>query len=74
MAQGTNTYDRYDITGSREDLSKMIYMISPTEVPVQSNIGMSSSDAIFKEWQTDSLPAATHTLSLIHISEPTRPY
>ena len=64
MAQGTNTYDRYDITGSREDLSKMIYMISPTEVPVQSNIGMSSSDAIFKEWQTDSLPAATDIMKI----------
>ena len=58
MAQGTNTYDRYDIVGSREDLSDQIYNISPTTVPIQSNIGMEKSDNTFKEWQTDSLPDA----------------
>ena len=58
MAQDTNTYDRYDIIGSREDLSDVIYNIAPTEVPFQSNVGMGRSENILKEWQTDTLPAA----------------
>lgn len=39
MAQTAGTYDSYDAKGLREDLSDVIYMISPEEVPFQSNVG-----------------------------------
>ena len=58
MAQATNTYDRYDIKGAREDLSEMVYMISPTEVPLQSNFGVDTSESTLKQWQIDALPDA----------------
>ena len=68
MAQGTNVFDRYDLgmdsTGTsdadnvREDLSDVIYNISPTEVPFQSNIGKERSENTYKEWLIDSLADA----------------
>jgi len=39
MAQPAQTYDTYDITGQREDLSNIIYDVSPTMTPFMSNIG-----------------------------------
>ncbi len=58
MAQPTNTYDTYDLVGGREDLSNIIYNISPTDVPFMSNIGRGKAASILHEWQTDSLAAA----------------
>jgi hypothetical protein len=39
MAAITNTYTRFDAKGVREDLSNVIYQISPEETPFMSNIG-----------------------------------
>lgn len=39
MAQPTNTFDGYDAVGNREDLSDIIFDISPTETPFVSAIG-----------------------------------
>jgi len=36
MAQPTNTYDSYDMNGIREDLSDVIYDVSPSETPFYS--------------------------------------
>jgi hypothetical protein len=58
MAQPTNTYDKYDLVGVREDLSDVISNISPTDTPFLSNIGKSSCDNTQFDWQTDSLAAA----------------
>lgn len=58
MAQPTNTYDTYDLVGGREDLADIIYNISPTDVPFQSNIGRGKATAVLHEWQTDSLASA----------------
>lgn len=58
MAQATNTFDTYDAVGEREDLSDVIYEISPTETPFQSNVSHTSATATFHEWQTDALAAA----------------
>jgi len=58
MAQPTNTYDSYDLVGGREDLSNVIYNISPTDVPFMSNIGRGKATSILHEWQTDALAAA----------------
>jgi hypothetical protein len=43
----------------REDLSDVIYSISPTDTPFMSSIGKTKATAVLHEWQTDSLAAAT---------------
>ena len=65
MAQSANTQDRYD-TGNnvREDLSDVIYNISPTEVPAQSNFGRGTSMQTFKEWQVDALATAANNAAI----------
>jgi hypothetical protein len=42
----------------REDLSDVIYNISPTDTPFMSTIGKAKATAVYHEWQTDSLAAA----------------
>ena len=58
MTQITNTYSQYDAKGKREDLSDIIYSISPTDTPFMSNIGKNKATAVYHEWQTDALAAA----------------
>ncbi len=58
MAQVTGTYSQYDAKGLREDLSDLIYSISPTETPFMSGIGKEKATAVLHEWQTDSLASA----------------
>ena len=65
MAAITNTYTRYDAKGIREDLSNVIYNISPEETPFMSNIGRENVKNTFFEWQTDSLASAVTTNAVI---------
>ena len=58
MAQPTNTFDTYDSVGEREDLSDVIYSISPTDTPFLSSAAKTKATAVLHEWQTDSLAAA----------------
>ena len=58
MAQPSNTYDTYDLIGAREDLTNVIYNISPTMTPFMANIGRGKSTSTLHEWQTDELAAA----------------
>ena len=58
MAQPTNTYDTYDLVGEREDLSDEINNVSPTDTPFYSSVEKNTSNAVYHEWQTDSLRAA----------------
>ena len=51
------TYQTYTAIGQREDLSDVIYNISPTETPFMSSVGKTKATAIYHEWQTDSLAA-----------------
>jgi hypothetical protein len=53
------TYQTYTAIGMREDLSDVIYNISPTDTPFMSSIGKTKATAVLHEWQTDSLAAAT---------------
>ena len=48
----------YAAVGMREDLSDIIYNISPTDTPFMSTIGKTKATAVYHEWQTDSLAAA----------------
>lgn len=61
MAIFTGTKTKYADNGLREDLSDIIYDISPTETPFVSSIGKESASNTLFEWQTDSLAAAVST-------------
>lgn len=62
MAQPTNLFDRYDATNSvREDLSNIIYNISPEDTVFMSNVGRDTAKQTYTEWQTDALAAASTT-------------
>lgn len=55
MAQPTNTFDSYDAKGIREDLSDVIYNISPEETPFYTACAKAKASNTLHEWQTDAL-------------------
>jgi hypothetical protein len=62
MAQPGGTVDRYDLNAAgdmvREDFTDVVYNISPTEVPFQTNIGRGKAYSDLHEWPIDALAAA----------------
>lgn len=58
MAIATNTYLTFSAKGIREDLTDIIYNISPTQTPFMSSAGKTKAAQTFHEWQTDALAAA----------------
>ena len=71
MAQPSETFDTYDSIGEREDLSDVIYNISPTDTPFLSSASKTQATAVLHEWQTDSLAAASSTNAVIEGDEAT---
>ena len=59
MGQPASTFSSYDAVGNREDLSDIIYDISPTETPFMSSIPKVSMTGTKHEWQKDALAAAS---------------
>jgi len=59
MAQPGNTFDTYDMKGIREQLSDIIYNISPTDTPMFSSMGKGKATNTQFKWLTDSLAAAS---------------
>jgi hypothetical protein len=57
MAQLAGTTDTYDLKGLREDLQNTIFMLTPEDTPLISNIGRDKASATKHEWQTDVLAA-----------------
>ena len=53
------TYQTYTAIGQREDLSDVIYNISPTDTPLLNSLARGKATGVYHEWQTDSLAAAT---------------
>lgn len=53
------TFTAHSAIGQREDLSDVIYSISPTETPLLNTLARTKATAVFHEFQTDSLAAAT---------------
>ena len=49
------TYQTYTAIGQREDLTDVIYNISPTETPFMSSVGKTKATGVLHEWQIDSL-------------------
>lgn len=64
MAIETNTFLTYAAKGIREDLSNVIYSISPEETPFVSNVGKGSIANVAFDWQTDTLAAAAANAQL----------
>jgi hypothetical protein len=55
MAALAGTYKTGDAKGLRENLTDMIYDISPTKTPLFQMAGRDKASAILHEWQIDSL-------------------
>ena len=58
MAIVADTFLTYSAKGIREDLSNVIYNISPEDTPFVSNIGKGTISNTVFDWQTDALAAA----------------
>lgn len=65
------TFTAHSAIGQREDLTDIIYNISPTETPFMSSIGKTKATAVYHEWQTDSLAAATSANAAIEGADAT---
>lgn len=53
------TYTAHSSIGQREDLTDVIYDISPTDTPILNTLARGKATAVYHEWQTDTLAAAT---------------
>ena len=71
MATPADTTSTYDAIGNREDLSNIIYDISPTQTPFISGIAHTSATATNHEWQTDSLATASASNAVIEGNDAT---
>lgn len=65
MAQPASTFSTYDSVGNREDLSDIIYDVSPTETPFLGAIPKNKSSSTKHEWQTRALTAASGANAVI---------
>lgn len=61
MGQPTNTHSTYDAIGNREDLSNVIYDVSPTETPFLSSMEKTKATSTKHEWLKRALAAASAT-------------
>jgi hypothetical protein len=61
MAKVTNAFDTYSATSDREQLSDVIYNISPQATPFLSAIGKNSIKNVVFDWQTEVLPTVDMT-------------
>ena len=64
MTKVTNAFDTYTAKGIREDLSDVIYNISPEETPFVTMAGKRSVSNVLFEHQTEALPAVATTARL----------
>jgi len=55
MTQVANTFDSYDAVGIKEDLSDVIYNITPDDTPLYSACKKTKAKNTLVEWQTDTL-------------------
>jgi len=59
MANPVGTFQTYQAIGNREDLSDVIYQISPTDYPFMTMAKRTTATSTKHEHQTDALAAAT---------------
>lgn len=65
MTTPADTVSTYDAIGNREDLSDVIYDISPMDTPFMSGIARTQATATNHEWQTDELATASNANAVI---------
>jgi hypothetical protein len=65
MAVDTGTYLKYDAKGLKEDLSNVIYDISPTDTPFMAGAAKGKASGTLFEWQVDSLAAVVTTNAVL---------
>jgi hypothetical protein len=70
MGVPSGTYQTYTAVGRREDLTDVIYDISPQKTPFMSSIGKGTAEQKNHEWQTDILAAADGTNKVIEGDDP----
>jgi hypothetical protein len=61
MPLPSNTLTTFSAVGNREDLSDIIYDVTPTETPFLSAIPRGRATGVKHEWQTHALTAASGT-------------
>ena len=64
MEVPSNTRETYGAIGIREDLSNIIYNISPMDTPFLNGCGRGSADNTQFEWQTDELKTAAANMQI----------
>lgn len=71
MANPVGTFATYQQIGIREDLTEMIYRISPTETPCMNMFARETARQTKHEWQIDKIPAAVATNQAFEGNNPT---
>ena len=71
MANPVGTFATYNQIGAREDLTDMIFRISPTEVPFGSAAAREKATSTKHEWQIDVIAAAVATNQSVEGNNPT---
>ena len=64
MAVPSDTRETYGAIGIREDLSNIIYNISPMDTPFLNGCGRGSADNTQFDWQTDELKTAAANMQI----------
>jgi hypothetical protein len=64
MTTPTNAVSTITAIGNREDLSNIIYDISPTETPFLSGVSHGPATATNHEWQTDEIGTAANNAQI----------
>lgn len=65
MAQPTGTFDTYDSSSNAEDVSDIIFNISPIDTPVLTTSKKGKADNKYTEWPIDSLAAVDSANAVI---------
>ena len=71
MANPVGTFATYQQIGIREDLTDMIYRISPTETPCLNSFAREVARNTKHEWEIDRIPAAVASNQAVEGNNPT---
>lgn len=71
MANPVGTFATYQQIGVREDLTDMIYRISPTETPFFNSAAREKATNTKHEWQTDAIASAVTSNQAVEGNNPT---
>jgi len=70
MSVTADTAQTYGFTTIREDLSNIIYKISPTQTPVMQAIGREDAENTYFEWSTVALASASGANAVVEGDNP----